>query len=72
MAAACLFILTILFTQFPEGQQNEAVRTIILLIGSLMFLPIGFIVGWLILDPVMRCKIARKITRKNFGLIYFA
>lgn len=71
IAAAALFVLTILFTQFPQGQQNEAVRTIILLVGIMMFLPVGIIVGWLILDPVMRCKIARKMTHKNFGLIYF-
>jgi len=66
-----LFVLTMLFTSFPDGQQNEAVRSIILIMGMLLFLPVGIIVGWVILDPVMRCKIARKVTRKNFGLIYF-
>lgn len=66
-----LFILTMLFTSFPEGQQNEAVRSIILLMGIMLFMPVGIVVGWVILDPVMRCKIARKVTRKNFGLIYF-
>jgi len=66
-----LFILTMLFTQFPEGKQNEAVRSIILLIGMFLFLPTGFVVGAFLLDPVKRCKIVRKVTHKNFGLVYF-
>ncbi|HEC72706.1 MAG TPA: hypothetical protein ENI36_03780 [Thermoplasmatales archaeon] len=66
-----LFVITMLFTQFPEGRQNEAVRSIILLVGMFLFLPIGFVVGAFLLDPVKRCKIVRKITHKNFGLIFF-
>jgi len=44
---------------------------IIMLLGSMMFLPIGMILGWAVLDPYVRCKIFRKLTRKNYGIINF-
>jgi len=44
---------------------------IIMLLGSMMFLPVGMILGWAVLDPYVRCKIFRKLTRKNYGIINF-
>jgi len=42
---------------------------IILLIGSLGFLPIGFLFGWFLLDPYKRAKALRFLTKKNYGII---
>jgi hypothetical protein len=44
---------------------------IVLLLGSMMFLPVGMVLGWAVLDPYVRCKILRKMTRKNYGIINF-
>jgi len=59
-----------LFYYFPA---NESLLAIIIIIGSMMFLPIGMILGWAMLDPFMRCKIMRKMSggRKNYGIINF-
>lgn len=49
---------------------NEAMYTLILIIGATMFMPIGMIAGWLVMDPVMRCKILRKFAHgRNYGLV---
>lgn len=44
---------------------------IIMLLGSMLFLPVGMVLGWAVLDPYVRCKILRKMTRKNYGIINF-
>ncbi len=44
---------------------------IVILLGSMMFLPVGMLVGWALLDPYVRCKILRKASKKNFGIINF-
>jgi len=41
------------------------------LLGSMMFLPVGMILGWALLDPYVRAKILRKITHRNWGIINF-
>jgi hypothetical protein len=50
---------------------EEWVILIVLLLGSMMFLPVGMILGWAFLDPYVRCKILRKASRKNYGVINF-
>lgn len=50
---------------------NEAMYTIIILVGSFMFIPVGMIMGWVMFDPVMRCKILRKMSKRNYGLVNF-
>lgn len=51
---------------------EQWVVIIILLMGSMMFLPVGMIVGWATLDPYVRCKILRKLAHgKNYGIINF-
>jgi hypothetical protein len=50
---------------------NDAMYTIIILVGSFMFIPVGMIMGWVMFDPVMRCKILRKMSKRNYGLVNF-
>jgi len=63
-----IFFIFLLF-QYNPG--NDALTTIIILIGMTLFLPIGMIIGWMVMDPFMRCKIMRKATKKNWGVINF-
>lgn len=63
-----IFFIFLLF-QYNPG--NDALTTIIILIGVTLFLPIGMIIGWMVMDPFMRCKIMRKATKKNWGVINF-
>jgi len=62
-----IFILMSL--QYTVHEQWVVIVT--LLLGSMMFLPVGMIVGWAFLDPYVRCKILRKASRKNYGVINF-
>jgi len=68
------FIATVfLFLLWQYNPDNMGITTIIFLIGSFLFLPMGMILGWVFLDPFMRCKIMRKMSkgRKNFGIVNF-
>ena len=44
---------------------------ILLYVGLMMFIPVGMILGWAFLDPYMRCKIMRRTTHKNYGIVNF-
>jgi len=68
--AVAMFSIFMLYSYNPG---NEAIMIIVLLIGAFLFLPVGMVIGWFLLDPYMRCKMMRKLTRgqKNFGLINF-
>ena len=37
--------------------------------GSLLFV-LGFILGWLMIDPFQRAKLKRRLTKKNWGIAY--
>lgn len=50
---------------------EDWVLVIMVLLGSMMFLPVGMILGWAILDPYVRAKILRKVTHRNWGIINF-
>lgn len=54
-----------------EYLPNEAMYAIVIIIGSMMFLPVGMILGWVVFDCVMRCKILRKISHRNYGVVNF-
>lgn len=68
--AISVFGIFALYNYFPG---NEAILIIIILLGTSLFLPIGMILGWAMLDPFMRCKIMRKISagRRNYGIVNF-
>lgn len=50
---------------------NQAMYSIIILMGMMLFFPCGIIAGWMFLDPVMRCKILRKTSKRNYGIVGF-
>jgi len=67
-----LAIASIIFiTQIRQYLPNQAMYTIIILMGMTMFFPCGVMAGWLLLDPVMRCKIIRRTTKRNYGIVGF-
>lgn len=41
------------------------------LLGSILFLPIGIFFGYLFTNPFIRCKILRKLTKKDYGIVFF-
>jgi len=62
-----------LFMFWQYNPANDAITAIVFMIGACLFLPLGAILGWMFMDPFMRCKIMRKMTkgRKNFGIVNF-
>lgn len=67
-----LAVFCILFVGFIRPYlPNQALYTIILLMGMMLFFPLGMIAGWIFLDPIMRCKILRKTSKRNYGIIGF-
>lgn len=44
---------------------------IIILYGIMVCLPIGMFIGFILLDPWWRCKILRKTTKRNYGVVFF-
>ena len=67
LAVAALIIIVVL----RNFMDNELLYVAMIMLGSFMFMPIGMIMGWVILDPVMRCKVLRKVTRQNYGVVNF-
>jgi hypothetical protein len=63
-----LFFLITLFNYSPD---HPLLFTVVMLVGGLMFLPIGMFFGWVLIDPFMRCKVLRKVTRRNYGIANF-
>jgi len=49
----------------------EWMSIVLLYVGLMMFLPIGMILGWALLDPYMRCKILRRASHRNYGIVNF-
>ena len=74
MVTGLAFVAMIfLFMFWQYNPANDAITVIIFMIGAFLFLPLGAILGWMFMDPFMRCKIMRKMTkgRKNFGIVNF-
>jgi len=44
---------------------------IIIMYGIMVCLPIGMFMGFILLDPWWRCKILRKTTKRNYGIVFF-
>lgn len=68
MAAIGIFFILALYAYAPS---NDVVMLLILLIGCLLCIPIGMVFGWVLIDPFMRCKLLRKTTRRNYGIVNF-
>lgn len=65
-----LFLLSVVFLIGISFQLGGAGILILSLLGSFFFLPIGVIIGWIFLDPFMRAKALRTLTKKNYGLVF--
>lgn len=68
MATLGIFFLLAMYFYAP---QNDTLFLLILLIGVFMNIPIGMVFGWVLIDPFMRCKIMRKVSKRNFGIVNF-
>lgn len=49
----------------------EWVLVIVVMYGVFICIPIGMFVGFIFLDPWWRCKILRKTTKRNYGIVFF-
>lgn len=49
----------------------EWALVVIIMYGIMVCLPIGMFLGFIILDPWWRCKILRKTTKRNYGIVFF-
>lgn len=54
-----------------SSDANSWVIIVVVMLGSMMFLPAGMILGWAILDPYVRCKLFRRTTKRNYGIVNF-
>jgi hypothetical protein len=68
MAAIGIFFILALYAYAPG---DDVVMVLILLIGCLLCIPIGMVFGWVLIDPFMRCKLLRKTTKRNYGIVNF-
>lgn len=67
LAVVGLVFLIVLRNILP----NEAMYAIVIIIGSFMFIPVGMVVGWVMFDVFIRCKILRRISKRNYGIVNF-
>jgi len=63
---ACFFVLYMYMYAY-----NDYAFLLIVMMGSILFLPVGMLLGWITFDPYMRCKVLRKVTKKNYGILHF-
>jgi hypothetical protein len=68
MFAVSVFALLGMYAYFPK---NDILFILVLLMGCLLCIPIGMVFGWILIDPFMRCKMMRKTTKRNYGIVNF-
>jgi hypothetical protein len=66
-----LAIIGIIFLYQMVDSFNSGLALLLWLFGMMCFFPLGLILGWFFLDPYMRCKIARRMRGKNYGIVHF-
>lgn len=59
----------IFFTQYMEA--SPAFLLLTWLFGTMCFLPLGAIMGWMFLNPDIRVLVWRRLRGKNYGLVHF-
>ena len=72
-ASLFLSVLGIIVVIFAY-QTLEAIKgfqILMFIFGMMGFLPVGFILGWFLTNPYIRCKIRRKMTKKDYAVINF-
>jgi hypothetical protein len=63
-------ILIIIFFSQELDTINPVMTWIMVIFGMIAFMPMGLILGKLFLDPYVRCKIARRMGNRNYGLVH--
>lgn len=72
ITAIAVFFFVFMYSYVPEGSpEQQTTFGIMILMGMMLFLPAGMLLGWGILDPFMRCRLMRRTTRKNWGVVCF-
>jgi hypothetical protein len=72
ITAFAVFFFVFMYSYLPEGSaEKETTFGIMIILGMTLFLPIGMLIGWGVLDPFMRCRLLRRMTRKNLGVVCF-
>jgi hypothetical protein len=51
------------------AEVSSGLAVLLWLFGMMCFFPLGIVLGWLFLDPFMRCKIMRRMRHKNYGIV---
>lgn len=64
-------IMVIIFIYQMVSEVSLVFAAVLMLFGMTAFLPIGFILGYLLLDPYMRCKMKRRMRGKNYAVVNF-
>lgn len=59
----------IFFTQYTAP--TPAFLLLVWLFGTMCFLPLGLVLGWLFLNPDVRVLVWRRLRGKNYGLVHF-
>ena len=68
---ALIGLAFVFFLYQTSSSANSWVVIVVIMLGSMMFLPAGMILGWAILDPYVRCKLLRRMTKRNYGIVNF-
>jgi len=66
------FVLAIALLLIGGGvvfADNFSYLIIMVYVGGLLFLPVGMVLGWIMTSPVMRAKVKRRLTGKNYGIV---
>lgn len=72
MVAFAVMFLIFMYSYAPQGSETQkTVFEIMILLGMTLFLPVGMLIGWAVLDPFMRCRVMRRASRKNLGVVCF-
>jgi len=72
MVAFAVMFLIFMYSYAPQGGETQkTVFEIMVILGMTLFLPVGMLIGWAVLDPFMRCRVMRRATRKNLGVVCF-
>lgn len=71
MFLSILGIVGIIFFSQMISPVSNGLAILLWLFGMMCFFPLGLILGWLFLDPYMRCKIMRRMRHKNYGMVNF-
>lgn len=59
----------IFFTMYME--KSPAFMLLTWVFGTMCFLPLGLVLGWLFLNPDIRCLMMRRMRGKNYGIVHF-